>query len=126
MKQKLDDITLVEGDNELNVAMVPIPLPPELAEAAEKYTEKWGDGGYEEAVKETYEAMGEDYTVEVVAADEVLAAARSWNPGSKEATVAPESSAPEEAKDTIDYTDFGGGYGYSERTGPVTPYGYGW
>ncbi|GAI69696.1 unnamed protein product, partial [marine sediment metagenome] len=73
-----------------------------------------------------YELMGEDYALRVVAADEVLAAARSWNPPSNEATIAPESSAPEEAKDTIDYTDFGGGYGYSDTTGPVTPYGYGW
>ncbi|MBA7561947.1 hypothetical protein ES708_31810 [subsurface metagenome] len=120
-------ITLLKGDNTFNVAMTKVPeLPPELAEAAENYIEKWGNGGYEEAVEETYELMGEDYTVEVVASDEVLAAARSWNPASNEATIAPESSPPEEATDTIDYTDFGGGYGYSERTGPVTPYGYGW
>ncbi|GAJ11307.1 unnamed protein product [marine sediment metagenome] len=70
--------------------------------------------------------MGEDYALRVVAADEVLAAARSWNPPSQEAYIAPKSSAPPEAKDTIDYTDFGGGYGYSDTTGPVTPYGYGW
>ncbi|GAI62419.1 unnamed protein product, partial [marine sediment metagenome] len=120
-------ITLLEGNNLLEVAMTKVPeLPPELAAAAENYTEKWGNGGYEEAVVAMYELMGEDYTVEVVASDEVLAAARSWNPASNEAAVAPKSSAPEEAKDTIVYTDFGGGYGYSERTGPVTPYGYGW
>ena len=126
MKQLSSDISLVEGNNKLDVAMVPLPLPPEVVAAVAGYISKWGDGDYEDAVRETYELMGKDYTLRVVAADEILAAARSWNPPSNEAAIAPESSPPEEATDIIDYTDFGGGYGYSDTTGPVTPYGYGW